>query len=410
MQRGVAPCGNGVPFSVSESGTCRGCSANNVSGTALRGVVAVANGASHTCALLSDGTVDCWGDSSAMQLGYSTPLHPVRRIPLPVPGLTRRRRHPPQWGLHTCALLGDGSVWCWGGNASGELGSTSSRASSTPQAVAGLAPAVAVAAGATNTCALLVDGTVACWGDDTFGELGEGAGGATSSSPVVVEGISGAVSIDVGDSHACAVLSDGTVACWGNDASGQLGDGATGSSAAPVAIVGVSGATAVAAGDAHSCAPLLADGTGRLHWGLGTVGQLGNGAAAGSFTAAPVGGVVGVVSVSAGTRQSCATLSSGAVTCWGANTGAFTDPLAGAPLGDFGMSEPTAAAGPRPAGAFGIAQATGASVGQGNACAVSSDGTVLCWGQNAHGELGTGDLTPVLFHPHARQDGRGPSI
>ncbi|HEY4016418.1 MAG TPA: hypothetical protein VGM06_23950 [Polyangiaceae bacterium] len=405
MQRGVSACGNGIPIEATLDGSCRNCGAANPSGTSLGGVVAVANGASHACALLADGTVDCWGDSSAMQLGYST-LFTHSPDPLRVPGLSGAIAIA-AGGTHTCALLGDGSVWCWGGNTSGELGNASALASATPQSVPGLPAAVAIAAGAANTCALLGDGSVACWGSDAFGQLGEGATGASSSAPVIVAGVSGARALAVGDGHACAVLADGTVTCWGEDANGQLGDGATASSAAPAAVLGVVGATAVAAGDAHSCA-LLSDGTVDC-WGLGASGQLGNGVASGSFTAAPVGGLTGAISVAAGLAESCATLSNGTVSCWGVDTGGFIAPWSGLPFALFGTdAPPQPPSPPGPVAPYGLTQATTASVGQDSACALSAGGTLACWGQNASGQLGTGDFaaysTPTLVKAAANID------
>ena len=167
---------------------------------------------------------------------------------------------------------------------------TSSGCALTPVAVSNLSGVKAIAAGGSNTCALLSGGTVECWGSGNYGELGNGTT-TTSSTPVVVSNLSGATAISVGETHACAVVSGGAVECWGDNQYGELGDGtSTGPSTCssepcsttPVAVSGLSGATAVAAGDYHDCA-LISGGTVQC-WGSNDDGQLGDGTSAGPST------------------------------------------------------------------------------------------------------------------------------
>ena len=127
--------------------------------------------------------------------------------------------------LHTCSLMSDKSVRCWGQNHYGQLGDGSTTNSSVPVFVNGLNNVTAVSAGGTDTCALLDYGSVKCWGDNTHGQLGGRASASLSMSPVTVDGISTATSIAAGYEHNCALLSDGTVKCWGNNDSGQIGNG-----------------------------------------------------------------------------------------------------------------------------------------------------------------------------------------
>ena len=116
-------------------------------------------------------------------------------------------------GNHTCALVSNHKVSCWGSNFSGELGNGKRKGSSTPVPVSGVTSATQVSSGGDHTCALLSDSTVSCWGNNYFGELGNGQlvdGGKTigSSTPVPVKGITNATSVSAGDDHTCALLSN----------------------------------------------------------------------------------------------------------------------------------------------------------------------------------------------------------
>src|SRR6266540_1013484 len=169
---------------------------------------------------------------------------------------------------HTCALLQNGAARCWGLNSTGQLGDGSTTNSATPVAVSGITTATVVSSGYFHTCAVLQDGTVRCWGDNTYGQLGDGTtiippavrGGpstAHSATPVTVSGISTAVTVSAADGfHTCAVLQDGTVRCWGDNSTGQLGNGSTTNSATPVTVSGISTAVAVSIGVIHTCASL----------------------------------------------------------------------------------------------------------------------------------------------------------
>src|SRR5439155_1721197 len=150
-------------------------------------------------------------------------------VPVAVRGLTTATRVV-TGDAHTCALLGDGTVQCWGGGDSGQRGDgTFTNISTVPGAVDGINGAVAVAARGYHSCALLVDGTVKCWGRNAEEQRGNGTT-IGSRVPGGVAGLPSATAVSGGFHHTCALLSDGTVQCWGRNLEGQLGDGTTTSS------------------------------------------------------------------------------------------------------------------------------------------------------------------------------------
>src|SRR5208282_693602 len=227
----------------------------------LQGAAQVASESTalHTCALLSNGTVECWGYNSNGQLGNGTTTNSSTAVA--VSGLSGAATAIAAGQDHTCALLSNGTVECWGYNSNGQLGNGTTTNSSTPVAVSGLSGATAIAAGELHTCVLLSGGTVECWGYNSNGQLGNGTT-TDSSTPVTVSGLSGtATAIAAGELHTCVLLSGGTVECWGYNSNGQLGNGTTTDSSTPVTVSGLSGAaTAIAAGELHTCA-LLSGGT-----------------------------------------------------------------------------------------------------------------------------------------------------
>jgi len=226
---------------------------------------------------------------------------------------------------HTCATLNDHTAWCWGSNASGQLGGGDTSIQLSPVAVTALGCNVAsVAAGGPNqdsySCAVLLDGTVQCWGDNSHGQLGSGDM-TNRLTPVAVKNLSSVASVSLGQDHACAVTTGGQLYCWGSNAEGQCADAPGGPNAAPVTLQ--HGARAVAAGNEFTCA-LLVDGS-VWCWGANYCGQVGitagttvcNPVDAASNVTSPVQILFGpATSVTASYLTACATLNQG-VECWG---------------------------------------------------------------------------------------------
>lgn len=259
-----------------------------VSGISTATAVVVGAGSSHACVLLADGSIQCWGPGGLIGDGTgNTSLTPV-----PVMGITNAVAISSEGGLHSCALLADQTIRCWGASPLGQLGPDGGVGSLIPVTVPGITGATAVAAGSSHTCAIVGSGGVKCWGGNLYGQLGTGTMDTGSSTPQDVLGITNAVAVAAGDIHSCALLSDGSVTCWGaNYANGYGADTAN-----PILIAGISNGTAIGTGDVHSCAMLA---TGAIEcWGLGGAGQLGDGNNQLSSTPVSVAGITTGLSVS----------------------------------------------------------------------------------------------------------------
>jgi len=296
--------------------------------TGLKFVTAVAAGGRHSLALLADGTVVAWGANGHGQLGDGGTSE--SSVPVAVQGLSSVKAIA-AGGSHSLALLANGTVMAWGDNEAGQLGvGNSVEDAAVPVAVKGLTGVKAIAAGAGYSLALLTSGTVMAWGENESGQLGNGKYN-TSTVPVAVRNLKGVSAIAAGGEFSLALLGDTTVRAWGNDEQGQLGNVSIeeGSSNVPVAVEGLTGVTGVAAGADHGLA-LLSGGTVRA-WGDDSAGELGDGTIK-AFSTAPVAvsGLTGVTSIAAGDRDSVALLGSGSVKTWGTNgSGVLGDGIVG---------------------------------------------------------------------------------
>ena len=377
-------------------------------------VVAVAAGGYHSLALCSDGTVAAWGNNSSGQLGNNSTINSKNPVLVSQAGvLSGKTVVAVSAGYsHSLALCSDGTVAAWGGNSFGQLGNGSTTDSRTPDLASQTGilsgkTVVAVAAGYHHSLVLCSDGTVAAWGRNNYGQLGNNST-TESTVPVLVSQagvLSGktVVAVAAGYYHSLALCSDGAVAAWGYNSSGQLGNNSTTGSTVPVLVsrTGVlSGKTVVAvkAGYHHSLA-LCSDGT-LAAWGANYYGQLGNNSATDSTVpifVSPTGILVGktVVAVSAGLIHSLALCSDGTVAAWGENY-----------YGQLGNNSTTNSTVPVLVSQPGVLSGktvVAITAGSSHSLALCSDGTVAAWGANPFGQLGnnstTGSSDAVLVSP-----------
>ena len=229
---------------------------------------------------------------------------------------------------HTCALMENGTVRCWGKGQGGRLGNGQTSDQKTSVQVTGIgggsAKAVAVSAGDEHTCVLLTTGAIRCWGSNTSGQLGNNSTTA-SNIPVAVQGVSGAIGVSAGGQHTCALLATGAIKCWGRNTNGQLGNNTVTNSKTAVSVSGVSGASMVSAGSAHTCAVIPGAFFGPASvkcWGSGTNGRLGRGSTSGSRVTVSSTSTTNADYVMAGGSHTCGAFGSGQYTfkCWGAGT------------------------------------------------------------------------------------------
>jgi alpha-tubulin suppressor-like RCC1 family protein len=239
------------------------------------GVIYLAAGTNHTCAVMSAGGIKCWGSNGYGQLGDGTTIG--RNEPVDVQGLpmVAALAVGPGW-WHTCSLHVGGGVWCWGRNPDGQLGNGVTTDSLVPVAVSMADVASVLTTGARHNCVTVAAGAVKCWGFNLFGQLGDSSQ-TNRSTPVSVTGLaSAAVTVEAGTNHTCAVLDTGAFQCWGDNREGQLGDGTLVPKLVPVSVTGMSsGVSAASGGHEHSCG--LMETAHVLCWGANDFGQLGDG-------------------------------------------------------------------------------------------------------------------------------------
>jgi alpha-tubulin suppressor-like RCC1 family protein len=294
--------------------------------SSLHFVTAMAGGPRHSLALLAGGTVDAWGFDGHGQLGNEGEIG--TKSPVAVENLTNVKAIA-AGGNQSVALLKNGTVEDWGDGESGQLGNGKKVDSEIPVAVEGLSGVTAIAAGEEHTLALLSDGTVMAWGNNERGQLGDGKK-TNSDVPVAVRNLSGVTAIAADGLFSMALRSDGTVVTWGDDERAQLGNQAIAEeeseaieeeghySTSPVPVDGLTGATAIAAGETHALA-LLGDKT-VVAWGDDNEGELGNGTTEPTVgEPTPVIGLTGVATIAAGEKDSAAILASGTLMVWGMN-------------------------------------------------------------------------------------------
>jgi alpha-tubulin suppressor-like RCC1 family protein len=281
------------------------------------GVVSVAAGSSHTCAVGNEGDVRCWGQGAYGKLGNGSDTSSL--LPVPVTGLDDVSALALGQD-HSCAFIASSlDIFCWGYNEYGQLGNNGTEDSSVPVSVQ-LAPGPSwIAAGFHHTCAVLND-QIGCWGHNEYGCLGDGTS-VDRLRPAQVQDISlmDPLTVTAGYSFTCALFTDVGVKCWGCNADGQIGDGSNENRETPVSVLLLDeGVEQIDAGRSHACAVLR--GGNVMCWGGNWEGQLGDGTTnARNQPVSVLGLPSGAAAVSAGMAHTCALMDSGMVFCWGIN-------------------------------------------------------------------------------------------
>ncbi|MFN3199957.1 MAG: thrombospondin type 3 repeat-containing protein [Bradymonadia bacterium] len=395
-------------------------------------VTALATGQDFACALLQSGQVQCWGRNNYGQLGLGDTSHRgdhANEMGVALPtvdlGTGRSAQQIAAGDFHTCAILDDGTLKCWGLNNYGQLGQgdTTYRGDHANEMGDNLSAidlgagrsAVAVTVGASHTCALLDDDTVKCWGYNGYGNLGYGdtasrgdAANEMGDNLAAIDLGDGAQAISASTHHTCALLNSGAVKCWGRNNNGQLGvgnttqygDGANEMGANLPAVNLGTGLTAqqITTGLHYTCA-LLSDDNVKC-WGRNNYGQLGVGHTSARGTSGghmgdnlayvDLGAGATVSDISATHDHTCATLTNGDVKCWGYNAngqlGVLSTDNRGDAANEMGDLLPAARVAP------GL-NLTSASAGGRFSCGITQAGAVKCWGYNGYGNLGYGDTT-----------------
>jgi alpha-tubulin suppressor-like RCC1 family protein len=386
----------------------------------LDDVVALASRANHTCARRRDGHVLCWGKNDEGQLGraadwntmgFAKRVEGVVQVPdladaaeivtshtrscarrtngrvvcwgEPLPGVPPGPRNGLQGfpevsdavGLAadfvTCAIRANGEALCFGGMAHGSIGPGGPPP---PRRALAAKDITSLALGGAAECAATRGGSVVCWGEGVSGELGDGTT-QPHDAPTPVLGISDATQVVASWNHMCALRQNRQIVCWGANNEAQLGIGSDDNERMPFTVPGVSAAK-IAVGYNQSCA--IDSAMRAVCWGHDvTRNQYFE-----RSTPAAVPGLASAAEIALGYGHGCALTPAGGVVCWGSpsNLGAqlpYKNETAVHPIS-------------------GVADATTISTGESHSCARRRDGTVVCWGQNREGQLGDGTNHPSL--------------
>ena len=330
----------------------------------------VSAGGAHTCGVTTANVAYCWGNGARGQVGSGSFTVPFRTPSAVAGGLSFSRIS--AGGAHTCGLATNGSTYCWGDNTTGQLG-VGGYQWAVPMAVTNAPNATQISAGDGHTCIVSLTGAAYCWGGDSFGQIGNGQSGlgGVAGIPTRVRANVAFQQLSAGYHHACGLTGAGEAYCWGDNVTGQLGDGTTSQQTIGVKLDVGSPFTQISTGELHTCG-LYAGGTAAC-WGWNLYGQLGDGTNADHSSPAPIFGF-DFAYIDVGNEHTCGLISGGVAYCWGHNENGQ--------LGDgttTNRKSPTLVA-----GGFAFRKI---SAGTAHTCGLTISGQAYCWGRNGSTEV-----------------------
>lgn len=326
----------------------------------------VSAGGEHSCAIRTDGSLWCWGRNNYGQLGLK------RSGPYAVPpeqvGTKKDWRAVSAGGASTCGVRGNGTLWCWGVNHRGQLGTGKTKAADRPQRVGKNRTWTGISVGYTHACGVRKNNTLYCWGDNAAGQLGTGK--KATGKPQRVAGKWRKVV--TGGWHTCGLKSDSSLWCWGRNTFGQLGTGTYRDSTKPVR-VGTGGWRAVALSWTHTCG-VTSSGQARC-WGRNLQGQLGDGTTVVNARPRTVLNQPQATGIAVNEGSSCLVSASEQVWCWGSNTYGIQG------VGSASDSQ----AAKRARKLSGVSSLSGGWL---HTCGLGAGSKPVCWGNNERGQVG----------------------
>ena len=342
--------------------------------------LAVSAGNEHTCGLVSDHIINCWGSNSWGQLGTFDQLKTLASVPTPITSGETYTDISAGF-YHACGITSTGILKCWGLNESGQLGNGGFETAYTPTAVSDTSHYTQVSAGLDYTCGITTSGALKCWGKNEYGQLGLEPSPTPSMTAIPSQvGLTAYTTVSTGFTSTCARNTTGQILCWGGNNAGEIGNGNSTPQYTPTLIDGGTLYSSIAKGYDHTCG-ILTNGNTLKCWGGNSKGELGIGSQDGKSSPTANSDSSSYSAISAGTYQTCGITSSGALKCWGNLMGPSPSPSY--------TSTPTSL--------DSSTQYQSVSVSGTFSCAITTAGILKCWGKNENHELGipsTGETEP----------------